>query len=393
MNIYQHPHTRLIHKGRNDKAVYGSVNPSVTRASTLLFPTMDALKAAYGTRRTYGRHGNETTWSLEAALCEAEGVDACLLTPSGLSAITTTLLSFLKPGDHLLMTDGAYDPTRHFCDTFLKRMGIQTTYYAPTIEASIETLIQPNTRLLFIESPSSLTFEIQNVQLLSEIAHRHNIIVVADTTWATPIGHRFFEAGIDISIHSATKYIVGHSDVLMGAILTHSTFEKPLRQTYRELGLSVSSDDAYLALRGLRTLAARLMMHRTHTHILAEWLLQQPEIAEILYPPLPQSPYHELWKTFFIPDYACGLMGIIFDSTVSQREVEELASTVKLFGIGFSWGGYESLFLPTEPSEYRSVTHEKWKDRSMARIHVGLESPEDLITDLTEAFQKLRMRA
>lgn len=381
--------TLLTHAGRKGKTHSGPVNPPVIRASTMLFPNVAALKQATGTRGIYGRHGNETTHALEHALCAAEGAASCLLTPSGLSAITTTLLALLKPGDHLLMVDTTYDPTRLFCDGMLKQIGISTTYYDPLIGADIGTLMQANTKLVFVESPGSLTFEVQDIPAIAKVAHAQGALLVSDSTWATPIGWSSFALGIDVSIHAATKYIVGHSDALMGIILTTAALTDTLRCTYKQLGLSISGDDAALALRGLRSMSARLAMHRSSAHIIAAWLQAQPEVAEVLYPPMPGAAGHDIWKRDFRPEYACGLMGAVFRQDITEQQVAALIDRTQLFGIGFSWGGYESLIIPTEPSRCRTVNADKWQ-APMMRLHVGLESVQDLLTDLDAGFAALR---
>lgn len=381
--------TRLTHAGRKGKMHHGPVNPPLVRASTMLFPDVAALQDAYGSRCSYGRHGNETTHALEQALCAAEGAAACLLTPSGLSAITTTLLALLKPGDHLLMVDTAYDPTRLFCEGMLKQIGVTTTYYDPLAGAAIAALIQPNTKVVFVESPGSLTFEVQDIPAIAAAAHAAGAVVVSDSTWATPIGWASFELGIDVSIHAATKYIVGHSDALMGVILTNAALQDPLRDTYKQLGLTIGSDDAALALRGLRTMAARLAVHRASAQIVARWLQAQPEVAQVLYPPLEGSAGHELWRRDFRPEFACGLMGTVFRDDISPRQVAALIDRTRLFGIGFSWGGYESLILPTAPARHRSIHPEHWQ-AAMLRLHVGLEAVDDLLADLEQGFAALR---
>lgn len=382
--------TRLTHAGRKGKDHHGPVNPPLVRASTMLFPDCASLQEANGTRRVYGRHATETTLALEQALCSAEGAAACMLTPSGLSAITTTLLALLKPGDHLLMVDTAYDPTRLFCDGLLKQNGISTTYYDPLVGAGIAALMQPTTKVVFVESPGSLTFEVQDIPAIAAVAHAAGAVVVSDSTWATPIGWASFELGVDVSIHAATKYIVGHSDALMGAILTNEALQYRVRDTYKQLGMSIGSDDAALALRGLRTMAARLAVHRESAQVVARWLQSQPEVAEVLYPPLAGTAGHTLWKRDFRPEYACGLMGAVFRSDVTEQQVAALIDRTRLFGIGFSWGGYESLILPINPSRCRTVNAEKWS-APMLRLHVGLEAVDDLLADLDVGFNALRM--
>ncbi len=386
------PATLLTHTGRKGKHSYGPVNPPIVRASTMLFPDVAALKAAYGTRGSYGRHGNETTLALEQVLCAAEGAAECMLLPSGLAAITTCLLALVRPGDHLLMVDSVYDPTRHFCDGLLKQIGVSTTYYDPAIGAGIASLIQENTKLVFVESPGSLTFEVQDIPAIAAAAHARGAVVVSDSTWATPIGWKSFELGIDISIHAATKYIVGHSDALMGVILTNEKTSKQVRDTYRQLGLTISGDDATLALRGMRTLAARLAVHRESSLKVAQWLSQQEEVAEVLYPPMPGAAGHEIWQRDFLPKYACGLMGVKFKAGVCEEQVATIVDKTDLFGIGFSWGGYESLILPTKPAQTRVVTANQCQGSSM-RLHIGLEDVDDLLADLAQAFAAMRQQA
>ncbi|BAU75555.1 cystathionine beta-lyase [Metapseudomonas furukawaii] len=381
-----HPDTLLTHEGRERGRVGGTVNTPVYRASTLLFPNVETLQAQNGTLNTYGRHGNPTTRALEAALAQLEGAHAAMLTPSGLSALTTALLATLKPGDHLLMTDSVYDPTRAFCDQTLARFGIETTYYDPLIGAGIAGLMRPNTRVVFLESPGSLTFEVQDVPAIAEAAHAHGALVMMDNTWATPVHFASFRHGVDISIHAATKYIVGHSDVLMGVIMTTEALYPEIRGFYKQLGLSVSADDAYLALRGLRTLSTRLERHQRNAERIAAWLAEQPEVGRILYPALPGAPGHELWKRDFTG--ACGLFGVEFKG-VSERAIHAMLDGMQLFGMGYSWGGYESLILLTHPDAHRSAT--TWSaEGPLVRLHVGLEHPDDLIADLDAGLQRLR---
>ena len=383
------PATTVTHAGRADKTVQGPVNPGVIRASTQLFPDTQALHAAAGSRKSYGRYGTETHAALEQVLCELEGMESCLLTPSGLSAVTTALLGLLQPGDHLLVPDSVYDPTRNFCENVLKPLGIVTTYYRPTMGADIESLILPTTKVLFVESPGSHTFEVQDIPVMAEIAHERGVLVVSDSTWATPIGWDAVALGIDVSLHAATKYIGGHSDVMLGAILAGGEPFRQIRRMHTLLGVAVSADEAALGLRGIRTLTTRMMAHAQSGLTVARWLKQQPEVADVLYPPLPGSPGHELWKRDFKPQFAASLMGVVFKPEVSHEAVEALVDAVRLFGIGYSWGGYESLMLASRPAKTRTVTATDWAS-AMARIHVGLESVEDLIADLEHGFNALR---
>ena len=396
MNKHHHIKTQLAHTGRKDKSHQGPVNPPVVRASTMLFPTVAALRESDGKRHAYGRYGTETTYALEDVLCASEGADRCFITPSGLSAITTTLLALLKTGDHLLMVDSCYGPARNFCEGMLKNLGITTTYYDPLIGADIKQHLQANTKVVFVESPGSLSFEMQDVPAIAQVTHEHGALVVSDSTWATPIGWRPFELGVDVSIHAATKYIVGHSDALMGVILCldeiSNSVSKKIEYAHKQLGVSVSSDDAALALRGMRTLTARLAQHKINAFAIANWLGLQPEVAKVLYPPLPNSDGHAFWKRDFNPDYACGLMGVVFKEGITSKQVEALIDCTRLFGIGYSWGGYESLILPVALSKIKTINAHLWQS-SMMRLHIGLEAHQDLIEDLNNGFQALRESA
>ncbi len=380
------PATKLGHLGRPPEVAQGTVNPPVVRASTLLFPTVAELKAVNGTLFTYGRHGTDTTRALESALATLEGAHGAMLTPSGLSAISTALLALVQPGDHILVTDSVYEPARAFCSGTLKRLGVETEYYDPNIGGDIARLIRPNTRLIYTESPGSHTFEVQDIPAIVAAAHARDVLVMLDNTWGTPLHFASFKHGVDISVHAATKYIVGHSDVFMGVILTTEALWKPMRHFYKELGQSVSGDDAYTALRGLRTLSARLAQHQASTMKIAQWLQTRPEVAEVLYPALPGARGHEIWKRDFTG--ACGLFGVIFQS-FSDEAVAAMLDGLKLFGMGYSWGGFESLAIPSYPKHMRTAT--QWEAPGpMIRIHIGLEAPDDLIADLAAGLDRLR---
>ncbi|VVO64859.1 cystathionine beta-lyase [Pseudomonas fluorescens] len=381
-----HAETLLTHSGREHDQIGGTVNTPVYRASTLLFPSVSALQSVQGTLNTYGRHGSPTTRSLERALCDLEGAGGAMLTPSGLSAVTTALLANLSPGDHLLMTDSVYDPTRAFCNETLARFGIETTYYDPTIGAGIAELMQPNTKVVFLETPGSLTFEMQDVPAISEVAHAHHAIVIIDNTWGTPVNFASFKYGADISVHAATKYIVGHSDVLMGVIMTTEALYPKVRTFYKQLGVSVSGDDAYLALRGMRTLAARLDRHQSSAAAVMDWLKTQPEVDQILSPVLPGNQGHEIWKRDFTGSN--GLFGVLL-KPASDAAMSAMLDGLQIFGMGYSWGGFESLIIPANPSAIRTAT--SWKATGpLIRLHIGLENPKDLIADLNLAFGRLR---
>ncbi|MCB6183419.1 cystathionine beta-lyase [Leeia sp. TBRC 13508] len=381
--------TALTHLGREPKSVQGPVNPGVIRASTQLFPNTKELLAANGTRWAYGRYGTQTHAALESVLCELEGFEGCLLTPSGLSAVTVTLLGLLRTGDHLLMPDSVYDPSRHFCDHVLRENGVEVTFYDPLIGAEIATLIQTNTKVVFVESPGSHTFEVQDIPAIAKVAHDAGAIVVSDSTWATPIGWVPQALGIDVSVHAATKYIGGHSDVMMGVVLASGAAFSKIKAMHKLLGLAVSADEASLALRGVRTLSTRMKQHAKNGLAIAHWLATQPEVETVLYPPLTGAPGHELWKRDFNASVAASLMGVVFKSSVHRAAAVSLVDTVKLFGIGYSWGGYESLILASKPAASRTQTADRWQN-AMVRIHVGLEDPEDLIRDLEQGFSALR---
>ncbi len=389
MNALHSTDTVLAHEGRTHGQPGAPVSPPVYRQSTLLFHSVAALDTVRGTPLAYGRHGSPTTRALEEALARLEGAHGTLLTPSGLSAITTALLSVLNPGDHLLVTDSVYDPTRAFCDETLARLGIDTTYYDPAIGADIAGLMRPNTRAVFAESPGSLTFEVQDIPAISRAAHRHGAIVLLDNTWGTPLHFRSFEHGVDVSIHAATKYISGHSDVLMGAILTTEALYPKISRCYRQLGMTVSSDDAYLALRGLRTLSVRLERHQRNANALTDWLARQPEVAEILYPARPGAAGHALWQRDFTG--ACGLFGVVLHRQPDDA-MRAMLDGLTCFGMGYSWGGFESLVIPANPARHRTAT--RWPtDGQLLRIHAGLEHPDDMIADLDAGFARLRAAA
>ncbi|MGR3908503.1 cystathionine beta-lyase [Burkholderia sp. SR8] len=386
MNHLHSTDTLLAHEGRSHGQPGSPVNPPVYRQSTLLFHDTDALDAVRGTPLAYGRHGSPTTRALEKALARVEGAHAALLTPSGLSAITTALLAVLTPGDHLLMADSVYDPTRSFCDETLARLGIETTYYDPSLGAGIASLMRPNTRAVFTESPGSLTFEVQDIPAICRVAHEHDAVVLLDNTWGTPLNFRSFAHGVDVSIHAATKYIAGHSDVLMGAILTNEALAQKVTRCYRQLGMTVSGDDAYLALRGLRTLSVRLERHQRNAHVLTDWLAQQPEVAQILYPARPGDAGHALWQRDFTG--ACGLFGLVLHPQPDDA-VRALLDGMTCFGMGYSWGGFESLIIPSNPSRHRTAT--PWTAAGpLLRIHAGLEHPDDMIADLAAGFARMR---
>jgi cysteine-S-conjugate beta-lyase len=378
--------TILAHSGRDEARFEGMVNPPVYRASTILFPTVAAYEGRMNHRFTkpaYGRLGTPTTFMLQEAMAELEGGYRAMVLPSGMAAIAAAISAFASSGDHVLMVDSAYTPARKFCEGPLKRAGVETTYYAPRIGAGIAGLIRPNTRLVYCESPGSLTFELQDIPAIAAAAHARGIPVLHDNTWATPYFFRSFERGVDVSIHAATKYIVGHSDVMLGIIVTNEPYWLRVRTAVADLGYSASPDDCYLALRGFRTMGVRLKQHFASTLKLAEWLEGRPEVGRVLWPALPSSPDHALWRRDFAG--ASGLFGVELHPA-PKAAVDALIDSLALFGIGSSWGGFESLATPTHPEASRSAVPLEAKG-PMLRFHIGLEDPDDLIADLAQGFE------
>jgi cystathionine beta-lyase len=372
--------------GRDPERQHGVVNPPVYHASTILFPSVAALEAAKPRQGTYyGRYGTPTTAALEEAVAELEGGDKAIVVGSGKTAINAMLLALLRAGDHLLVVDTVYGPTRAFCTGTLARFGIETTFYDPLIGTGIAELIRPETRLVFTESPGSLTFEMQDIPAIAEAAHASGCLVAMDNTWASPLFCKPFRLGVDISVQAATKYIGGHSDLMMGVVTCTAAVYDRVWRGMLEIATVSAPDDCYLALRGLRTLAARLERHQRSALVVAEWLAARPEVARVLYPALPSDPGHALWKRDFIG--ASGLFGFILEPC-SKQAVAAMLDGMELFGMGYSWGGYESLLIPTRPDTHRTAT--PWREKGPAlRIHVGLEEPADLIADLEAGFARL----
>ena len=376
--------TRLAHAGRDPARFDGFVNTPIYRGSTVLYPTLQCLEAN-DQDYSYGRLGTPTVDALQTALAELEGGHATLLTPSGLSAISATLLSFVSSGDHILVSDSVYRPTRRFCENVLKRLGVATTYYDPLIGGGIAKLLTDKTKLVFTESPGSQTFEVQDIPAIAEAAHKRGAVVIMDNTWATPLYFKPFSHGVDVSIHAATKYIVGHADAMLGAITTNKAMRSAVARTHDELGLCPGPEDVYLGLRGLRSLSVRLARHQASGLEMAEWLAGRPEVARVIHPARPGDPGHALWRRDFTG--ASGLFSIVL-KPCSQEALAALLDGLTLFGMGYSWGGYESLILPFDPRSYRSAT--TWQVEGPAlRLHIGLEDVEDLKADLDAGFARL----
>lgn len=383
--------TRVVTAGRDLKNYAGAVNPPVYHVSTIISKSVAELKA-HSIREdggdqvmTYGRRGSPTSWALENAVAELEGGYRTLAYPSGLAAIAGTLLAFLKSGDHLLMVDSVYAPTRRFCNQVLKRFGVETTYYDPQIDSGIRELLRPNTTVVFTESPGSHTFEMQDIPAIAEVAHAHGAKVLMDNTWASPLFFKPFEHGVDVSIQAGTKYIVGHSDAMLGTATTTQECWPALSTTTWNMGQCAGPDDLYLAQRGFRTLSVRLQQHYRNGLTVGEWLHSRSEVRQVLHPALPETPGYELWKRDFLG--ASGLFGIELEPC-SENAIAAMLDGMQIFHLGGSWGGYESLILPTNVRKIRTAT--PWNfEGPLVRLHVGLESVSDLKDDLAEGFQRL----
>jgi cysteine-S-conjugate beta-lyase len=380
--------TLLSHVGRDPARYSGMVNTPVFRTSTVIFPNL----AAYEKRRdagfksvTYGLHGTPTTFAFEEAVAQLEGGYQAVAMPNGLAAITGTLLALTRDGGHLLMTDGAYAPARNFCERQLRPRGVDIEYYDPLLGTGIAEKIRPNTIAVYTESPSSLSFEIQDIPAIARAAHARNIPVVMDNTWGTPYFFPSFAHGVDISIQAATKYIAGHSDLMMGVIITNEHYWQRVRETVKDFGYGVSPEDCWLALRGLRTIGVRLKQQMANAIEVACWLEARPEVSRVLYPALESHPGHSIWKRDFRG--AASLFSFVL-RPVDDAAVGAFVDALELFGIGSSWGGYESLINIAHVDRLRTATG--WKPEGpMIRLHIGLESPTDLIADLEQAFVKL----
>jgi cystathionine beta-lyase len=377
--------TRLVHAGRDPFEQHGFVNTPIYRGSTVLYPTTEDFLA----RRApfpYGTYGTPTIRSLEVAWSDLAGAATTVLTPSGLAAVTIALLAVVKAGDHILVTDSVYRPTRNFCEGMLKRFGVETTYYDPLIGAGIADLIRENTSVVFTEAPGSQTFEMQDIPAIAEAAHARGACVVMDNTWATPLLFPPHAMGVDICIEAGTKYLSGGSDLLLGLTSANEAWAKPLRDAFNAFAICAGPEDVFLALRGLRTMALRLREHEKQGLEMARWLAERPEVARVLHPALPADPGHAIWKRDF--KGASGLFAVILKEA-SPSALAAMLDGLELFGMGASWGGFESLVLPFDPSAYRTAT--SWHAEGPAlRFHIGLEDLDDLKRDLDSGFARLR---
>jgi cystathionine beta-lyase len=380
--------TRVVGAGRHPAAHYGVVNTPVYRTSTILFDSFAALEAgAHDPAKmqfAYGRLGTPTSNALEEAIAELEGGYRCRLTPSGLAAITTALIAFASSGDHILIPHSAYGPTRAFADGVLTRMGIETTYYAPGIGAAIDALFRPRTAIVYVESPGSGLFEMQDVPAIAQAAHARGITVMMDNTWASPLYFKPFAHGVDVSIQAATKYIVGHSDAMLGTITCTRDKWAALAAAHRALGQMAGPDDIYLALRGLRTMAVRLERHHRNGLALARFLAARPEVARVMHPALEGDPGYSIWKRDFLG--ASGLFSFILKPAHGHDALAAMLDGLQLFGMGYSWGGYESLIAALKVRRFDP----EWPDDAWAvRVHAGLEDADDLIADLGAGLDRL----
>jgi len=378
--------TKVVTAGRDPASYHGFVNPPVYHASTVLYPSAEDF-VAHRARYQYGRRGTPTTEALEGALQELEGPQCAgvSLLPSGLAAISAALLAVVHSGDHILVTDSAYQPTRNFCEQVLKRLGVSTTYFDPLIGAGISGLLQSNTKLVYLESPGSLTFEMQDTAAIAKAAHDKGALVLMDNTWATPLYFRPLDHGVDLVIQAGTKYIGGHSDVMLGTVSANAATVAALKTSVRLNGLCEGPDDVYLGLRGLRTLAVRLDRHFENGVAVGKWLEARPEVLRMLHPALPSHPQHAIWKRDFTG--ACGLFSMVL-KPVPQKAVYAFLDELELFGIGASWGGYESLAIPFDCAAIRTAT--KWAPGGpTVRFHIGLEAVEDLCADLERGFKAM----
>jgi len=372
--------TRLAHSGHDPRDYHGFVNPPVVHASTVLFPDARTM-ATRNQKYTYGTRGTPTTDALATAIDQLEGSAGTIIVPSGLAAVTVPLLAFLSAGDHVLITDSVYNPTRRFADTMLTRLGIEAQYYDPLIGGGISALIKPNTKVVFTESPASNTFEVQDIPAISAAAHASGAIVMMDNTWATPLYFKPLDFGVDISIHAATKYPAGHSDVLLGTVSANQACWPKLHEAFLTLGCCAGPDDVYQVLRGLRTMGVRLAHHQKSTLDIARWLETQPGVARVLHPALESFPGHALWQRDFAG--SSGIFSIVLDGG-GEKEAHAFLDALQIFGLGYSWGGYESLAVNVYLGD-RVIAKGPYEG-PVIRLQIGLEDVEDLKADISKGL-------
>lgn len=386
---YTAPRTKIAHAGRHPHDNHGVVNPPVYHASTILQPSLDAYEAARKpdwTGYRYGRAGTPTSRSFEEAVTEIYGAAGSVAVSSGLAAITNAILACVKAGDHILVTDNAYGPTRRFCNTFLQQFGVETTYYDPAIGGGIGALFRDNTVAVFTEAPGSQTFEMSDIPAIAKTAHDRGAVVLMDNTWASALYYDAFAHGVDIVTEAVTKYICGHSDVMMGVIVGNEAWAGPVRDMAKLHGNACGPNDLYLAQRGLRTMAVRMQQNQANGLALAEWLQTRPEVKRVLHPGLPSDPGHALWKRDF--SGASGLFSFVLNEGLPRAALAAMLDGLELYGMGASWGGYESLMIPANPRDFRTAT--PWTEPGqLMRVHAGLEDIDDLIADLGAGLDRL----
>ena len=393
-----HEATKIVHAGRHPKEQGGMVNPPIYQSSTIVFPTLkDLLYAERGYSNNdlvqpyelkYGRYGTQTNFALEQAVAELEGGYNTFVTSSGASAINTALIAFLKQGDHMLVVDNVYSPTRCFADKFLKKLGIETTYFDPHIGGDIANLIQENTKVIFLESPGSQTFEISDVSAICQVAKKHEIITILDNSWASGIYFKPFEHLVDVSVMALTKYINGHSDIMMGSITVQEKHFRTMYEAFRYMAPTAAPYCSYMVQRGFRTLKLRIDHCFKSALEMAHWFSKRPEVEKVLYPALPSDADHALWKRDFTG--AAGLFSVVLDKKYSNESLARMVDKLQFFSMGYSWGGYESLILPFDATSIRTATKFPYSDKTCLRISIGLEAIEDLKEDLDLGFKRLK---
>lgn len=390
--------TRIIHAGRDPKEQGWMVNPPIYQSSTIVFPTLkDLLYAERGYSNNdlvqpyelkYGRYGTQTNFALEKAIAEIEGGYNTFVTSSGAAAINTALVAFLKQGDHMLVVDNTYSPTRSFADKFLKKLGVETTYYNPLIGEDIKKLIKKNTKVIFMESPGSLTFEVQDVAAICKVAKKHGVVTILDNSWASGIYFKPLEHGVDVSVMALTKYINGHSDMMMGSITVQEKHFRVMYEAFRYMAVTAAPFTSYMVQRGLRTSKIRMDHCFKSALQMATWLEGRPEVQKVFYPALESDAGHKLWKRDFTG--AAGLFTIVLDRKYSNESLARMVDKLHYYGMGYSWGGYESLILPVDPTPVRTATKWPYSNKTCLRINIGLEDVEDLMEDLEAGFKRLR---
>ncbi len=391
----KHLDTALVNAGRSKKYTQGSVNSVIQRASSLVFDTVEAKKHATRNRANgelfYGRRGTLTHFSLQEAMCELEGGAGCALFPCGAAAVANTILAFVEQGDHILVTNTAYEPTQDFCTKILAKLGVTTGWFDPLIGGDIARLVQPNTRVVFLESPGSITMEVHDVPAIVAAVRRvaPEAIIMIDNTWAAGVLFKALEFGIDISIQAGTKYLIGHSDAMVGTAVSNERCWAQLRENAYLMGQMVDADTAYMTSRGLRTLAVRLRQHHESSLQIAEWLAQHPQVARVNHPALPGSKGHEYWKRDFTG--SSGLFSFVLNKRLTDAELSAYLDHFSLFSMAYSWGGFESLILANQPEHIAAIRPDAEVDFSgtLIRLHIGLENVTDLLDDLAAGFARI----